>query len=69
MQSDSSDHEKVSETRCSQERPSFIEIDEITEPPKWDSYSCPRQREALRALDRLDESQQEILASRPASSE
>lgn len=66
---DDTDHEKVRETECSQEQPSFIEIDEITDPPKWDSYSCPRQREALRALDRPDESQTETLRSPPQSCE
>lgn len=69
MQSDANDHEKVSETECSQELPSFTEIDEITEPPQWHNYSCSRQREALRALGRLDEFQRETLASRPAPCE
>lgn len=67
MQDERIDHENVSETKCSQELPMFIEIDEIMEIPKWDSYSCPRQREALRALDRLDESQPETFRSQPRS--
>ena len=69
MQSEDNDHEKISETECSQERPLFIELNAINEIPRWESYSCPRHREALRALDRLEESQQETPQSHPPSCE
>lgn len=69
MQSEHIGHEKVSETKCSQDLPDFIEGDGTFEIPLYVSYVRHRRQAAGSEADRREESQQEVPRSQPGSCE